>query len=196
MYFEIIMETATVGQLTTGIRKIGRQQISTAYIYLFRDQWTIFYVGYAVDVSKRFKTHQTDALGMLIAENLPVSNNWIIETYTLLESKLLVHQTQQPAAYLAFSDLVDNPDLTRDRTDKWWKPAERAFLWHYRPCLNGWDNPSPTPLPEERYVINSKIRTDRALFDRYRQTGKAGFSVEGLIKNGCKPELARSLAIV
>jgi hypothetical protein len=110
------------------------------YIYMVWHGDTVFYIGQSQDPAARLRSHlgnvvqgkrgSTTALGNLILDSLPESRNWQITLLTILECGYWIR-----ACFPTHTEWNVNM-------------AERAMIFHFRPCLNVADNPLPTPLPE------------------------------------------------
>ena len=115
------------------------------YVYLYRDDDTVFYVGQSRHPLRRFYQHMgkyrgsySDSVGDFIIENQPESLNWQIEIYTLEECR----------PFMACSDgyyegCIGNPILFGEIVNA----AEVAFIELFRPCFNRIHNLKPTSLP-------------------------------------------------
>ena len=128
----------------------GDVQEADYRLYLVREGETVFYVGQAKNTYNRLLAHlgmdgrsAPSAIGQLILENVPVSDAWLFEEYTLEEGEAFVTAyratlPQQMQAFYRENGSGYDVDL-----------AEDAMIKLYRPCLNTALNPDPTPLPEQ-----------------------------------------------
>lgn len=129
------------------------------YIYVYRDNGVVFYVGQSKKPMYRFAQHMgkyrnacADLVGSFILDNMPESQDWQIEIYTLEECKpFLTHDIR------FYEESINSPlpfifDMVIDQ-------AEVALIRHFNPCLNTLDNPNPSRIPE-KYTKNNKIANE------------------------------------
>lgn len=118
-------------------------------IYLIRDVESTLYIGRANDPIERLMQHfgrtyrsSGASIGPFYQQHKDLSAYWIIDIYTLEECEQVLKQ-----------------ELRRGGSPY----AERLFIQHFRPCLNGTYNPNPSPLPE-RYQ-RRKLNLDNNAVD-------------------------------
>jgi hypothetical protein len=139
--------------LTTTIRQalIGNIEMGEHYLYLYRDQEVIFYIGRSFFPLERLREHlglgmfncHRSPFGMLILDHLPQALLWTMELWTASDCDLLV-QHYWPEYHDWYQQHLQN-HLTREIVEV----AEEVLIEHYRPCLNMVGNQQGMILPEQ-----------------------------------------------
>ena len=137
------MQKTTIGAIIAG--EVPYDEPS-AFIYLFRDGGTIFYIGKSVDVYSRIEEH----LGMqgrgylrggakmeyIVNTNRPESLAWEVYLYTIVDCEVITGCQYNRESY--------GRDFAMEM-------AELDMIALHHPCLNTANNPHGTPLPA-RYI--------------------------------------------
>lgn len=164
------MYNTTIGRALAG--DIDTRRIVGHYLYIVREDETVFYVGQSVHPLTRLQDHLIgmSLLGNLITEYAPSSHKW---TYDLL-------RPTECAAYIEI--LTGRQDIPRRELGK--HPAlfegdlnlvEEDLIAFPHPCLNVMGNCQATPLPEQyrrRTAANSGVilpQVDEAEIERARE---------------------------
>ncbi len=104
-------------------------------IYLFRDGKTVLYVGRSYNVLSRVQEHlgikarykeEITTVGRLVHANIPNSNKWQVEFYTVWDCE------QSPFRHWNQADEDE---------------AEQMMIRKFKPCINIDHNLYPTPFP-------------------------------------------------
>lgn len=135
----------------------GTHDVSGHYIYLYRDQEVVFYVGRSYYPLNRLLQHMAldgtslgDITGDTISDNLPASLHWTMELYTLEECKEAV-QTHYKGSYHWYCKHIQAMDTSLAPPTDLICKAEQAMIEKYNPCLNAIGNRTPSTLPD-RYI--------------------------------------------
>lgn len=109
-------------------------------IYRIYDEEATLYIGRSNDPIERLMQHfgrarrsSGAAIGSFYRQHKGLSACWTIDIYTLEDCEQVL-----------------NLDLQRGRSPQ----AERLFIEHFSPCLNGTYNQNPSKLPEKYCKLN------------------------------------------
>ncbi len=120
--------------------------MSSHYLYIYRDREVIFYVGQANRPRLRLYEHLGirgargggDNVGQIMHDNHPASLSWTVELYTLADCEPFVAEVSTPKELAQYQKqlirLAERFDY--DRLKAAMALAEVALIDHFRPCMN------------------------------------------------------------
>lgn len=166
------MIEATVGELLDGDLEVDTRG---HYIYIVRDDDTVFYVGQTKrGIGNRIREHcgagqrpGKTRMGRLIESNLPLSLGWQVELLTVKdcgiepwrpnvsqeEMSRFAREIEQPM--IAFLPPAPDWFASSLEVDK----AEDTMILRYHPCLNCTHNLDSKPLPERYRTLELDLDT-------------------------------------
>jgi hypothetical protein len=129
----------------------GNIDTTDHYLYLYRDESTVLYIGRSTSPLQRLYEHLgkgefrdiPSPLGKTIIVNLPLSLGWSLLLLTIADCEPLVrlHRPEFHEWYLQ--------QMKRRLAREAAEVAEESLIDHYQPCLNIAGNRTPHPLPEK-----------------------------------------------
>jgi len=142
--------------IKTTIGEVINQVIDTSehHLYVYRDGDTVFYVGQSGSPADRLMEHLgkdrpwvPDRVGTVILENMPQSNQWQIEMYTLRDC---IEFMRTQAVLNFYVEHLDNLLFRRELIND----AEDAMIGQLKPCLNIIKNTRNRARLPEKYQPN------------------------------------------
>ena len=135
--------------------KMDSSEFEDHYLYLVRDGETVFYVGRSKNLLNRLgqvfgytSPIDTMELRYLYMDNLPQSNAWVFEAFTLSDCEEEVMEYERNYSRNFNKERYRKRYYDPERLETSMKIAQQVLILKYKPCLNTIGNPTPSALPK------------------------------------------------
>lgn len=134
------------------------------YLYRYRSEEDIFYVGRSLSPIDRLMQHlgkdrpwSPDRIGTLIREQFPASRDWLMEMYTLEDCIPFIDEASLPFYRANLQNLLVRDSLIQE--------AENCMIYRFEPYLNYINNANKKKRLPEKYYIEGQIANEGVKLD-------------------------------